>query len=231
MKILIAGYPVQTKNYCSAILQAGAQPILCDAGSDCDAISDCGAISDCSAISNCAALLLPGGGDIDPALFGDTNQGSRNIDRTLDLFQLALLDRFVKSGKPVLGICKGMQLINVYFGGSIVQDLPTASVHAWDNGDKLHPVFTKQNSFLSTLYGNEILVNSAHHQGIGTPGKGLRIIQTARDGVAEAFLHTALPIYAVQWHPERLCGSHARPDAADGSLLFRWFTQKQEQLP
>lgn len=218
-KILVAGYPDQTLNYCDALKDAGLEPVVCT-DADCDSM-----LFTISLSGSFDGLLLPGGGDMDPAFFGEKNYGSKNIDRNLDLIQFSLLDRFVKSGKPVLGICKGMQLINVRFGGSILQNLNTAPLHAWKDGDRTHPVNASPDSFLFPLYGASFTVNSAHHQGIGKPGKGLRITLSSADGVAEALEHSSLPILGVQFHPERMCGRRARTDTIDGGLIFRHFRE------
>lgn len=170
-----------------------------------------------------AALLLPGGGDMDPSLYGEAGRGSRNVRRELDLAQLALLNAFVQEKKPVLGICRGMQVINVYFGGTLIQDLPTACLHLAPGDDLVHSCLARPGTLLSTLYGKTFPVNSAHHQGIGRPGQSLSVIAQATDGVAEALLHNTLPIMGVQWHPERMCFDRKRPDTVDGSLLLRRF--------
>lgn len=169
------------------------------------------------------ALILPGGGDIDPILFHQENQGARAMDPELDRLQLFLLRSFLRKNLPVLGICKGMQLINVCLGGGIIQDLPTAGRHAYIGKDQIHPTYTEKGSLLHTLYGENFPVNSAHHQGIAEPGEGLIVIQHAPDGVAEAIVHTSLPILGIQWHPERMCFAHKRPDTPDGSLLLARF--------
>lgn len=169
------------------------------------------------------ALVLPGGGDIDPILFHQENQGSRAIEPELDRLQLFLLRSFLEKKLPVLGICKGMQLINVCLGGSIIQDLPTAGQHAYIGKDQVHPTHTEKGSLLHTLYGENFPVNSAHHQGIAEPGEGLIVIQRAFDGVAEAIVHSHLPVLGVQWHPERMCFARKRPDTPDGSLLLSRF--------
>ena len=182
-------------------------------------------------------LILPGGGDIDPALFHAENQGSRAVDPVLDRLQLLLLESFLKKGRPVLGICKGMQLINVCLGGGIIQDLPTARSHAYVGRDQIHPSFAQKGSILHSLYGESFSVNSAHHQGISEPGEGLTVIQRAPDGVAEAVVHRRLPLIGVQWHPERMCFSHRRPDTPDGSRLLSYFlslvpiTSDQSEMP
>lgn len=207
-KIAVAGLPGNTDNYHNALTQLGAS---------------CTTLTDVTQSGSFDALLLPGGGDIDPVLFGETDHGSRVIDPLLDRQQLAMLDAFVRSGRPVLGICKGMQVINIFFGGGIIQDLPTNTLHQYTGKDQVHPSHALPGTFLSRLYGRNFSVNSAHHQGIGSPGKGLSVIQYAPDNVTEAIVHGFLPILGVQWHPERMCFSHRRDDTPDGSLLLAYF--------
>lgn len=173
---------------------------------------------DLGRLSEFDALLLPGGGDITPAFFGQKNHGSRNIDTELDITQLQALDLFCKWKKPVFGICKGMQIINVYFGGTIIQHIKESEHHAWDNGDKTHLTTALSDSYLASLYSEHFYTNSAHHQAIGTLGRHLRIIQTSDDGIAEAIIHNKLPIFGVQWHPERIPA-----DVLDGKKILSFF--------
>ncbi len=161
-------------------------------------------------------LLLPGGGDIEPAFFGQENKGSKNIDVFIDQLQFSALALFVLLKKPVLGICKGLQIMNTYFGGDIIQDLPSAQIHSYIEEDQFHPTQIEKNSYLDQLYGRELTVNSAHHQGIGRLGKGLFPVQTSKDGVIEGIAHDSLPIYGVQWHPERMEDAVSTP-------LFQFF--------
>ncbi len=168
-------------------------------------------------------LILPGGGDIDPKLFGQLNRGTRNFDPALDRLQLAILQAFVLDKKPVLGICKGMQLINIYFGGDMIQHLETSTCHEYMGKDQVHGTTARKGSFLEKLYGNCFVVNSAHHQGVDSPGRGIEYIQFADDGVVEGLQHKYLPVFGVQWHPERLCFAHARKDAVDGRALLSYF--------
>lgn len=177
--------------------------------------------------TECDGLLLCGGSDIDPLRYGENVNGSRNIDVDRDNSEFALLDAYVKAGKPVMGICRGCQLINVYFGGTLVQHLDTADDHyALSGGDLVHSVKAADESILKSLYGSDFSVNSRHHQAIKQIGNGL--VATAfstADNVIEAIEHTSLPIIAVQWHPERTCFDHARDDTVDGSRLIERFLE------
>ena len=188
LKIGIAGLSHQTKNYENACIRSGFTP--------CTSLS-------LSELSTCDGLILPGGSDITPGFYSQNINGSRDINTELDLKQFQALDLFVRMGKPVLGICKGMQVINVFFGGTLIQDLPNSSAHQQEEGDLIHPASITEECLLSNLYGKEFLINSNHHQAVDKLGKDLQIVQISHDGVVEAFRHTNLPIFAVQWHPER----------------------------
>ena len=171
-------------------------------------------------------LLIPGGGDIDPGRYGQENNGSVMIMEQLDELQLSMLDQFIQSKKPVLGICRGLQILNVYFGGTLVQHLPTAERHAPlpGEGDKVHPCQAEKGSWLAGLYGESFVHNSSHHQAVDRPGKGLLIDGICpQDGVVEALHHESLPVYGVQFHPERMCLAWERDDTADGILIFDYF--------
>ena len=161
----------------------------------------------------CGALLLPGGGDVEPWRYGRGNTASRGLEPERDTAELMLLERFIAAGKPVLGICRGIQIINVFFGGTLCQDLPGHA--AADGKDSFHAVCTVRSPLLPVC-GPVCRVNSAHHQAVDVPGRGLRAIQWAEDGAVEALCHDCLPIWGVQWHPERL------PEEL-GGRLFRAF--------
>lgn len=168
-------------------------------------------------------LLLPGGGDIDPALYHCKNCGSRAIEPQTDLAQLTLLDDFIRQKKPVLGICKGFQLIQIYWGGTLVQDLKPGELHYHPQKDILHEVWNQKGSFFEKQYGTVCTVNSCHHQAVFRPAPGLEILQTAADHVIESMRHSDLPVLGVQWHPERLCLRFQRPAAVNGLALFEYF--------
>ncbi len=183
-------------------------------------------------LSEFDALLLPGGGDIDPKLLNEPDLGSRNIDTELDILQFQALDLFVKNKKPILGICKGFQLINLYFGAAFIQDLPTPSIHpvTADGKDSYHEVISEPFPPLPALHAHftprfpeKLVVNSAHHQGIFQNGKSIFPFQTAPDGITEAFLHEELPIIAFQWHPERMLLSDNKAFQESGRTAFDLF--------
>lgn len=211
-KLFIFGDREKRINYVEALEACGAQAVVSADVRDSD---------------GCDALLLPGGADIDPSFYGAENLGSKGIDRGLDLTELDLARKFCGLGRPILGICRGMQLLNVAFGGTLVQDLPTAVAHRWreDTGDQVHMVTVPRDSFLFELYGESFSVNSAHHQGAERIGEGFQIAARAMDGGIEAIQCPEKRIYAVQWHPERLILRHKRPDAVDGGILFKFFLE------
>jgi len=172
-------------------------------------------------------LVLTGGGDMDPALFGQEDRGSRGVDRARDRAELALLDAFCGADKPVLAICRGHQVANVWLGGGLVQDLGPELVpfHQREDRDQVHLVRAAEGSLLHRLYGPVFPVNSRHHQGLGRMGRGLAVTAWSEGGVAEAAAHAALPLISVQFHPERMTGALARPDTVDGGKIFQAFLE------
>ncbi len=173
-------------------------------------------------------LLLPGGCDVNPARYGKSPIPEEKTDDSLDAVQFDALARFLEAGKPVLGICRGHQLLNVAFGGTLIQHLPGAEKHQSlaAGGDNVHMVQIEENTFLYRIYGTSCRTNSSHHQGIDSPGKGLIVAARSEDGVVEAVEHESLPVWGVQFHPERMCFSHKREDTADGSGIFRFFLEQ-----
>lgn len=204
----IAGKKGNTANYEKACIDLGLCP--------CTSLS-------MGSLSTCDALILPGGGDITPGFYGQENHGSRSIDTELDLLQIQALELFIRTGKPILGICKGMQLLNIYFGGTLTQDIPNSADHQSPEGDLLHMSYVTEDCLLNHLYGNEFMINSCHHQAVDKPGKGLKTVQTAHDGLIEGFVHETLPIIGVQWHPERLAFIQTKKASLPGNLLLRSF--------
>ena len=223
-KICLLGYKEQTGNYQAALRRHGCIAVLpLEAASVFDL--SVAPLSVHRLAERCDLLLLPGGGDIDPSFFHQPNTASRDVDFMLDRIQLLFWEAFVRMRKPVLGICKGMQLINVFFGGSLQQDMPLSSLkmHAYTTCDQYHviePVCTAACQKIGrslprdSLLTRSLMVNSAHHQSVDKIGRELHVLQQAPDHVAETLCHESLPIIGVQWHPERLFAEgedHLRP--------------------
>ena len=210
-RIAVAFVSAKGENYMNALTGSGAEPVSTRG----ERVNP----------EEFDGLLLPGGGDIAPARYGEEVEGSEGIDEQLDAHQFAVLDDFVKAGKPVLAICRGHQLVNVYFGGSLIQHLENADFHRFTGeGDQTHPSVAEPGSWLEELYGTrEMVTNSSHHQAVKRLGEGLKVDQRSVDGVVEAMHHESLPIYCVQWHPERMSFAHRREDTADGEPVFSFF--------
>lgn len=170
-------------------------------------------------------LLLAGGGDMEPTRFGQADLGSRDVDPARDRAELALLDAFSAAGKPVLAVCRGHQVVNVWLGGGLVQDLPPplTPFHGGGDGDRVHPVRAAAGTLLHRLYGPVFPVNSAHHQALGRLGRGLAATAWSEGGVVESVEQEGFPLISVQFHPERMAGVLSRPDTVDGGPIFRAF--------
>ena len=170
-------------------------------------------------------LVLQGGVDVAPQTYGgEPLRPEWAGDPVRDQYELALLRGFIDAGKPVLGVCRGAQLLNVYFGGTLVQDIPSlwpgATTHVdLDRFDTLHHgVCFEPGSLLAGIYGCRThQITSIHHQCVDRLGDGLVIeARSPSDGVPEAIRHTGLPfVVGVQWHPE----FHPDPRDAGGHLL------------
>ena len=193
-----------------------------------DAIRELGAEATASYLpavdTNYDGLILCGGNDIDPERYSETVNGAVNIDFQRDEVELALLKAYVDAGKPILGICRGCQLINVFFGGSLYQNLPEADLHKAKNKvDSVHNVTAVSGSIICGLYGESFAVNSAHHQAVKRLGDGLCASAYWNSQYVEAIEHITRPIFAVQWHPERMCFSNKREDTVCGADIFEHF--------
>ena len=159
------------------------------------------------------ALVLGGGEDVDPARYGRDrlDNGTVEVDPGRDALDFELLERAERSGSPVLGICRGLQVVNVARGGTLVQDIPTerpSEVTHLRERDKTrldHEVRADGGTLLSSIAGPEFLVNSRHHQAIEALGAGLRVSGRSPDGLVEAVEgDSGSWLVAVQWHPENL---------------------------
>lgn len=154
------------------------------------------------------SILILGGNDIEPSLYGGGNYpGEQTHSVEADLGQIAAVHYAVDSGKPLLGICRGHQIINVALGGNLIQDMNDHfSLDTLTTGKMLtHEVDVRVDSRLADILGKTQLdVESYHHQSVLNLGDGLRVSATHVDGTVEGIEHESLPIFGVQWHPEDL---------------------------
>ncbi len=199
-------HPNKVLPYAQAVRAAGAEPV---------AVS----VSDQPNIDDCRGLVLMGGTDINPQLYGQTAQPEVDPpDDERDEAEWHLLDQALDADIPILAICRGMQLLNVHHGGTLTQHLglPRHDVETEDKGLAAHQVLLEPESHLAQVFGEPRLqVNSRHHQAVDRIGQGLRI--SARDdnandrnerqgienGIVEGLEEpTRRFLLAVQWHPE-----------------------------
>ena len=161
----------------------------------------------------CDGLLLPGGGDMDPKFYGQARIpacGEPNLLR--DAAEPLLLRAFLAADKPVLGICRGIQVMNAVLGGDLYQDIkPFEHLPHNDHWAKVHTVTVRRGTLLSRILGQDtVLVNSQHHQAVDRVAPGFTLAALSEDGIVEAIEKPdARFCLGVQWHPE--CLSDADP--------------------
>ena len=204
-------------NYSNAIIQSGMTPIIFPNGQD-PATAD-------RLVELVDGVLISGGDDIDPVSYGHTNQSSSGQDSGVDDFEIALVRAARQQGKPVLAICRGLQLLNVALGGTIRQEVTAAgTTHELISKDsdpdelngRRHVVHLEDDSILAGLYqSSEAKVNTLHHQGIDVLAPDLVVEGRTDDGLVEAArCDGGWWVLGVQWHPERLDGEHHEVFAA-----------------
>jgi putative glutamine amidotransferase len=199
-------YIGQIRHYLDAILWAGGLPLMIPTGADLQIVREY--------VQRVDGILLPGSPtDIDPKHFGATpHEKLGKLYPERDITDFAILDAVDgKESMPVLGICFGVQSLSVHRGGSLVQDIPALvpdSVSHDEDDDKpaaRHMVRITEDSLIGRLAGRpEMEVNSYHHQAVANPGRNLRAVVFASDGIIEAVEDTTGRfVVGVQWHPER----------------------------
>ena len=198
-------YHSQRVTYAEAVWNAGGEAFLLPTNPD---------ASNCAQIVNMLdGLLMPGGPDVDPDLYGEKElEECGKFIRYEDEYDMELIREAVKQGKPVLAICRGMQVVNVLYGGTLYQDIPTQFGREIQHSrvvkdvEIYHEAVLEPDSFLARILGEweSVKVNSSHHQAVKDLAEGFRIVGRAPDGTVEAMENEDGSILCVQWHPERM---------------------------
>ncbi|MDN0054802.1 gamma-glutamyl-gamma-aminobutyrate hydrolase family protein [Collinsella ihumii] len=196
--------------YCAAVQRGGGIPLLIPATTGIDDVD--------RLLACCQGLLLPGGIDVDPRLYHeDPLPVLGEVDLQTDRLWMTACMRALELGLPILGICRGLQLVNVALGGSLYQDLAYANpqhlLHAQkQNRDYLmHRIDIDAASRVARILGTTSLyTNTLHHQCVKEAGRGLTVIARTSDGIPEALESADGQIVLVQWHPEELLESEPR---------------------
>lgn len=166
-----------------------------------------------NAISACNGLLLTGGNDVDPSLYGiqANHPKIKDVDIERDNFERKLIDKVLMNKIPTLAICRGMQLVNVHLGGTLLPDIEDAGYKSHRTVGKVetrHPVGIVRGSLMSDVTGTDSgNVNSSHHQAVDKPGHELKVTARAEDGIIEGMEFQSgndLFLLLLQWHPERM---------------------------
>lgn len=209
------------RNYLAAVREAGGEPVPVSLKLSQDQLAATAKTLD--------ALVLPGSpADVEPSRYGATRHPkAAEADKDRERTDIALLDDAFSNGKPVLAICYGVQLLNVYLGGTLIQDIhstiETNIRHSKSDAppsasDPIHNVRLEAGSRVAALAGvAERSVNSSHHQSIANPAPKLRVTAKSADGIVEAVEWDGGPswVVGVQWHPERMFASPQPGDAAE----------------
>ena len=211
-------------DYYNAIAAAGGIPVLLPCTKDTALIG--------MLVGRIDGIMFTGGEDYDPALFGEERipeLGTVNGFRDTSDFAYARMA--LKQRKPILGICRGEQLLNIVLGGTLYQDLPSQTgktSHSQNGSGKkpCHGMTIDRNSILHRIIGRDsVIVNTSHHQAVKRLGEGLRVTAVSDDGVVEAFESTdrKMKVLAVQFHPERL-----RKEDSIWTGIFRWLVREAD---
>lgn len=204
--------------FVSAVIRAGGLPFVLPVLDPAEATT---------VVACLDGILFTGGGDVDPSRYADTASPSvKGLDPERDAFEMALARAALGIGLPVLGICRGCQVLNVALGGTLVQHLPdvTDQQHCakeqW--AEKVHTIRVLGGSRLRSVVGLDVVgVNSLHHQAVDTVGGGLRAVAWAEDETVEAIEGVGSSrVLGVQWHPELLVADTSH------TALFEWLVQE-----
>jgi len=194
------------EDYVIAVVKAGGIPIILPIVDDLKLV--------CQQIESCDGIIMTGGYDVHPKFYSENQHQHKNLEivsSRVDLHQMELARLAVEKNIPTLGICRGMQLINVVNGGSLYQDVSEISGEilkhrAADLSNIVeHQITIESDSILNGILGESVIVNSYHHQSVNRIGDGLRVTACAPDGVIEAVeMINKKFVVGVQWHPEKM---------------------------
>lgn len=195
-------------NYIKGVEQAGGAPLLLPNSPDVENARSAAGVAD--------GLLLTGGWDINPALYGQQRHATvTTIDDVRDAVELAAIEVALRRRIPIFAICRGLQILNVAMGGSLIQDIPTWSKALPESARMAHraaqhEIAIEPASVLGSLLGGRAMVNSRHHQAIDRLADGLTVTARSADGIVEAVeSKDGQPILAMQCHPEDLWQANA----------------------
>lgn len=197
-----------SRAYMRALRNSGAVPVMLSFDMEGEALERC--------LDRLDGVLLAGGNDVDPFLYGEAGvQALDEVNPPRDEFELRLIRAAVARKMPVLGICRGIQILNVALGGSLWQDLPSQFRRADGSAPVLHSQTARgyhRTHGVQVVEGTKLhaieqdllfRVNSFHHEAVKVPAPGMRVAAYAEDGVIESIEHETLPFcMGVQWHPE-----------------------------
>lgn len=213
------GYPrmMLNEDYSRSVIASGAIPFIIPIHDNYDVVYQ--------QVSRVDGILLSGGQDVHPRLYQQQpNQKLGAVSRERDTFEYLVIKAALALNKPIFGICRGSQVLNVYFGGTLFQDNGIKGEvfqHVQDGNPTLtmHTVIIEEDSFVfNALNKKELEVNSFHHQSIDQIAPTMKVVARALDGIVEAIQHKELPIFAVQWHPEMLSRENE-----EARKLFEYF--------
>lgn len=191
-------------------------------------------------LQKCHALLLTGGVDIDPIFYHPSIKEyplqPKQFNRERDVFEILLLKEALEIGLPILGICRGLQLINIALGGTLILDIETSGKpnhRKLDGIDQVHEIMIAANSQLASITKcNKGIINSAHHQSVLAVSDELKMSGSSSDGIIESLewkdqsLHKN-PLICVQWHPERMEEKNTNPLSKN---ILQWFLYEAEKF-
>jgi len=173
-------------------------------------------------------LLITGGSDIDPQSYGgEAHPAIIRTDPERDAMELALIKKAHENGVPLMGICRGMQLINLYFGGTLhphIHDFELENIHSHTPLPRKEVMLEDDSRLHAILGQHTLLVNALHHQAVERPGEKMRVVAHDRNKIVQAIEHTELPfVFGLQWHPEFM------PYACHSRKLFSAFVHAAKQ--